>query len=78
LITGATGCIGGRLLPLLSVAGWHVRCLARRPENLVLRVPAGVDVQRGDVLDGDSSRVALTGVEAAFYPVHSLGGDRQP
>jgi len=29
------------------------------------------------VLDGDSSRVALTGVEAAFYPVHSMGGDRQ-
>ncbi len=73
LVTGATGYIGGRLLPLLSAGGWHVRCLARRPDNLVSRVPATVEVKRGDLLDADSLRAALTGVEAAFYLVHSMG-----
>jgi uncharacterized protein YbjT (DUF2867 family) len=73
LVTGATGYIGGRLLPLLSAAGWQVRCLARRPENLVSRVPAGVEIQRGDVLESDSLQAALAGVGAAFYLVHSMG-----
>jgi uncharacterized protein YbjT (DUF2867 family) len=50
-----------------------VRCLARRPENLVSRVPAGVEIQRGDVLESDSLQAALTGVGAAFYLVHSMG-----
>jgi len=73
LVTGATGYIGGRLLPLLSAAGWRVRCLARRPENLLSRVPATVEVKRGDVMNAESLRAALTGVEAAFYLVHSMG-----
>jgi uncharacterized protein YbjT (DUF2867 family) len=73
LVTGATGYIGGRLLPLLSAAGWRVRCLARQPENLLPRVPPGVEVERGDLLEADSLRSALTGVEAAYYLVHSMG-----
>ncbi len=32
LVTGATGYVGGRLLPLLVKDGWRVRCLARQPE----------------------------------------------
>jgi uncharacterized protein YbjT (DUF2867 family) len=73
LLTGATGYIGGRLLPLLAAEGWQVRCLARQPENLLPRVPSGVEVVRGDVLDAESLRSALAGVEAAFYLVHSMG-----
>ena len=73
LLTGATGYIGGRLLPILAAAGWRVRCLARQPENLLPRVPDGVDVVRGDLLDVASLRSALTGVEQAFYLVHSMG-----
>ena len=42
LITGASGYVGGRLLPLLEVRGHAVRCLARRPENLLPRVAAGI------------------------------------
>ena len=34
LLTGATGYVGGRLLPLLEREGHRVRCLTRRPENL--------------------------------------------
>lgn len=73
LLTGATGYIGGRLLPLLAADGWRVRCLARHPEHLSSRVPAGVEVLRGDLLDAGSLGAALTGVEAAFYLVHSMG-----
>ncbi len=73
LLTGATGYIGGRLLPLLAADGWRVRCLARQPEHLLPRVPEGVEVVRGDLLDAASLHGALTGVEAAFYLVHSMG-----
>jgi uncharacterized protein YbjT (DUF2867 family) len=37
LVTGATGYIGGRLIPRLLEAGWSVRCLARHPEKLADR-----------------------------------------
>jgi len=73
LLTGATGYVGGRLLPLLVADGWRVRCLARQPEHLSARVPAGVEVVQGDLLDAGSLAAAMQGVEAAFYLVHSMG-----
>ncbi|MBN2507834.1 MAG: SDR family oxidoreductase [Verrucomicrobia bacterium] len=73
LITGATGYVGGRLLPLLVEDGRRVRCLARQPERLASRVPGGVEVVPGDVLDAASLSVAMQGVEAAYYLVHSMG-----
>ena len=73
LLTGASGYVGGRLLPLLVEDGCRVRCLARQPENLLPRVPAGVEVVPGDVLDAASLPAALRGVDAAYYLVHSMG-----
>lgn len=73
LLTGATGYVGGRLLPLLVKDGWRVRCLARQPERLASRVPAGVEVVPGDVLDAASVARAMQGVETAYYLVHSMG-----
>lgn len=73
LLTGATGYIGGRLLPLLAADGWRVRCMARQPDHLSQRVPEGVEVVRGDLLDSKSLRAAMAGVDAAFYLVHSMG-----
>ena len=73
LVTGATGYVGGRLLPLLVEDGWRVRCLARQPERLSSRVSAGVEVVAGDVLDAASLSAAMQGVEAAYYLVHSMG-----
>jgi putative NADH-flavin reductase len=73
LITGATGNVGGRLLPLLVEDGWRVRCLARQPERLSSRVPARVEVVPGDVLDAASLSPTMQGVEAAYYLVHSMG-----
>jgi len=73
LLTGATGYVGGRLLRALLERGERVRCLARRPDELRRRVPAGVEVVGGDVLDASSLDGALAGVEVAYYLIHSMG-----
>jgi uncharacterized protein YbjT (DUF2867 family) len=73
LVTGATGYIGGRLVPRLLEAGHRVRCLVRDPSRLQGRGwLSQVDVVRGDVADRDSLAVATCGVETAYYLVHSL------
>lgn len=76
LLTGASGYVGGRLLPRLLEAGWRVRCLARRPEELRTRVPHGVEVVGGDLAQPDTLPAALAGARAAFYLAHSLGETR--
>lgn len=73
LLTGATGYVGGRLMRRLAERGVAVRCLARQPEHLASRVPAGVEVVGGDVLDEGSLERALEGITAAYYLVHSMG-----
>jgi uncharacterized protein YbjT (DUF2867 family) len=70
LVTGATGYVGGRLIDRLLDEGRVVRALARRPERFDPR--AGVDVVKGDLLDPESLRAALDGVESAYYLVHSM------
>ncbi|HJW73367.1 MAG TPA: SDR family oxidoreductase [Geothrix sp.] len=76
LVTGATGYIGGRLVPRLLAAGHRVRCLARHPERLAGRHWPGVEVVRGDVSDPESLRSALHGVNQAYYLVHAMGESR--
>jgi uncharacterized protein YbjT (DUF2867 family) len=73
LLTGATGYVGGQLLPLLARQGFRVRCLARKPQNLRVWLPPGVEVAQGDVLDAASLNRALAGVARAFYLIHSMG-----
>ncbi|MFM7163131.1 MAG: SDR family oxidoreductase [Planctomycetaceae bacterium] len=73
LLTGATGYVGGRLLPLLEQAGVRVRCLARRPESLRSKVGPETEVIAGDVFDEASLDRALAGVDTAYYLVHSMG-----
>lgn len=75
LVTGATGYIGGRLVPRLLEAGHRVRCLAREPRKLDGRPWAGdprVEVVAGDTSDIASLRRALEGCGAAYYLVHSM------
>jgi uncharacterized protein YbjT (DUF2867 family) len=71
LVTGATGYIGGRLVPLLLADGQTVRCLARDPERLADRFP-GAEIVHGDVFDAATIRAALDGVDVAYYLVHSM------
>ena len=76
LLTGATGFIGGRLLPALDDAGFSVRCLVRPGETLVVRRPLArqPEVVAADLLDASSLPAALAGMDAAYYLVHSMGG----
>ncbi len=73
LLTGGTGYVGGRLIPLLEQRGFRLRCLARRPEFLQSRVGPATEVVAGDVLQPESLLTALQNVETAFYLVHSMG-----
>jgi len=75
MLTGATGYIGGRLLQMLEQHGYRVRCMARRPENLVPRAGPSTQVVKGDVLDLDSLQSALKGVSVAYYLVHSMSSE---
>ncbi len=73
LVTGATGYIGGRLVPALLEAGFDVRVLARQPVKLRDRPWADrVEVVSGDVSDPADVAEALSDVEVAYYLVHSL------
>ncbi|MGW0790750.1 SDR family oxidoreductase [Streptomyces sp. NPDC002911] len=73
LVTGATGYIGGRLVPELLDAGHPVRCLARTPEKLRDYPWAGeVEVVKGDVADAESVRAAMADIDVAYYLVHAL------
>ncbi len=74
-MTGATGYIGGRLVPELLDAGHEVRCLARTPGKLDDAAWRDrVEVVRGDLTDRDSVRSAFAGIDAGYFLVHSMGG----
>jgi len=72
LLTGASGYVGGKLLPVLEAKGVMLRCLARNPETLRAVVAPSTEVLQGDVLDTRSLDLALHGVEVAYYLVHLM------
>ncbi|MER7504498.1 SDR family oxidoreductase [Nonomuraea pusilla] len=74
LVTGATGYIGGRLVPELLTAGHEVRCMARSPARLRDLPWAGrVEVAEADATDAEATLRALDGVEVAYYLIHAMG-----
>ena len=75
LVTGATGYIGGLLVPRLLEEGWRVRALTRSAERLRSHAWADrVEIAEGDVSSGEDLRAALAGVDVAYYLVHSMDG----
>ena len=74
LVTGATGYIGGRLVPRLLAEGHSVRAMTRSAGRL-RDVPwaSDVDVVQADALDPASLEPAMRGVDVAYYLVHSIG-----
>jgi len=72
LVTGATGYIGGRLVPELLARGYHVRIMVRTlsPE-LKDRWPEA-EIAVADALNLDTLRKAFEGVHTAYYLIHSL------
>jgi len=74
LVTGATGFIGGALLPQLAQGGHHVRTLLR-PGRASPRLPRGlpVEVALASLTDARGLRAALVDIDAV---VHLAGGER--
>lgn len=76
LLTGASGYVGGRLIPLLEQQPVVLRCLARNPDELRRSVKESTQILQGDVLDPASLDRALNGVHTAYYLVHLMSGSK--
>ncbi len=77
LVTGATGYIGGRLVPRLLAEDYQVRCMVRdagRLEGFPWR--ERVEVVEGDALERDSLVRSMQGITSAFYLIHGMQGAR--
>ncbi|MEO7448691.1 MAG: NAD(P)H-binding protein, partial [Humibacillus sp.] len=73
LVTGASGYVGGQLVPRLLENGWTVKVLTRRRSSVADRAWADdVEVVEGDVASEADMRAALAGVDATWYLVHSM------
>ncbi len=77
LVTGATGYIGGRLVPRLLEAGHKVRVLVRDATRVQGRPwAADVEVVEGDAVAGTGLDRACKGVDAAYYLIHAMGAGK--
>jgi len=77
LVTGATGYVGGRLVPLLLKEGYQVRCLVRDKSRL--RGHAWLDkveVVEADLLEPETLARALENISVAYYLVQGVKGRR--
>ncbi len=74
LVTGATGYVGGRLVPELLAAGHRVRVMVRDERRVRGHPWAGdVEVAVADATDPEAVRKALDGVDVGYYLLHSIG-----
>ena len=75
LVLGATGYVGGRVVPELLAAGHTVRCAVRLPAKLDGRAWRDrIEVVRGDVTDRASMDAASAGIDAILFLVHAMDG----
>lgn len=73
LVTGATGFVGGLLIPRLLAQGYPVRAFVRRPTQLQSQPWAhAVELAVGDVLAPETLARALQGAHTAYYLVHGM------
>lgn len=75
LVTGASGYVGGQLVPALLERGWRVRVLSRSASHLAGRPWSDdVEVTEGSVDSADDLAAALADVDVAYFLVHSMDG----
>lgn len=72
LVTGASGYIGGRLVPELTARGYRVRVMVRGHSPEYARRWPEAEIVVADALDPEGLRKALAGVSVAYYLVHSM------
>ncbi len=68
LLTGVSGYLGARLAPRLLADGHDVRGFARDPARVSVPLPVIV----GDAVTGTGLRQALSGIDVAYYLIHSM------
>lgn len=71
-MTGASGYIGGRLVPELLARGYKVRVMVRSFFPEYSRLWPGAEVTLADTHTIDSLKPALEGIDTAYYLIHSL------
>jgi uncharacterized protein YbjT (DUF2867 family) len=72
LVTGASGYVGGRLIPELLERGYRVRAMVRAASPEYDLMWPGAEIVVADALEADSLKIALAGVDVAYYLMHSL------
>ncbi len=72
LVTGATGYIGGRLVPELIARGYRVRVMVRQELPVHAQTWPEAEIVVGDALAMESMEEALEGVSIAYYLIHSM------
>ena len=75
LVTGATGYVAGRLVPLLLASGYRVRTMGRSIEKMAGRTWGHhpmVELVKGDIMDDNSLKKAVAGCGTLYYLVHSM------
>ena len=75
LVTGATGYVGGRLVPRLLSMGYRVRAMGRSLQKMSQRKWAcdpAVELVQGDVQNKKDLIEAARGCRAAYYLVHAM------
>ncbi len=72
LLTGATGYIGKRLLPVLQEAGHHVICCVRNPRNFEIKEGWSIELFEVDFLEEVDMEKAPVDFDVAYYLIHSL------
>ncbi|MBK1646336.1 nucleoside-diphosphate sugar epimerase [Thiocapsa imhoffii] len=76
LVFGASGYVGGHLVPHLLKEGRLVRASARNPAVLAARDWPGVEIVAADALAPHTLTAALQDIEVAYYLVHSMAAGR--
>ena len=75
LVTGATGYVGGRLVPVLLDRGHDVRTTTSNPDREQPWWGDRAETVVMDALDADQVKAACEGVDAVYYLIHGMGGD---
>ncbi|NNL58567.1 MAG: NAD(P)H-binding protein, partial [Nitrosopumilus sp.] len=73
LVTGATGFIGSRLISDLTANGYSVKGMSRRK----ISSTGNIKYVQADVFEPSELEDALSGVEIAYYLLHSMEGNKE-
>ena len=72
LVTGASGHVGGRLIPELLARGYKVRVMVRGRKIAYKSRWTGAEIVIADALNEEHLRTALDGIDTAYYLIHSM------